>query len=196
MTIKDFIFKIKEVTFIYGYNWDLMSPIEKNAKEFANLNINKEPKMFKDENSYEFSSEYILAASSMTINDKLRNNHLDHDIINIFKDINKHKLKKDIVVYRGIHENVIKLMIENAKNYKNIDYYEKGFLNTSIVKGKEIDCNTKLRILLPKGTCAFYVGNVSSEEEIYYEVIIQKGAKLKILSKDKEYINCILIETD
>ena len=88
MTIKDFTYRIKEVIFRYGYNWDLLSPTEENAKMFANLNINKEPKMFKDENSYEFSSEYILAVSSMNVNDKLRNNHLDHNIINIFKDIN------------------------------------------------------------------------------------------------------------
>ena len=196
MTIKDFTYRIKEVIFRYGYNWDLLSPTEKNAKMFAKLNINKEPEMYKDEDYNEFSSEYILAASSMTINNRLRSDDLNYITDNISKDINKYKLKKDIVVYRGVHENVMNLMIKNANNYRNIDYYEKGFLNTSIVKGKEIDCDTKLRIYLPKGTCAFYAGNVNGEEDIYYEVIIQKGAKLKILSKDKEYINCILLETD
>lgn len=196
MNFKNFIYSIEEMVFRYGKKWDLISPLEKDAKEFANININSEPNRYKNGNSNEFTSEYILAKYSMIINDRLRKDDLDYDIINVSKDIYKYRLKQDIVVYRGVHKNVMDTMIKSAKDYEGIDFCEKGFLNTSIVKGKEVNSRFKLRIYLPKRTCAFYAGNVNDEESIYYEVIVQKGAKLKILSKDREYINCVLCETD
>ena len=63
---------------------------------------------------------------------------------------------------------------------------------TPLVKGKELDRVCKLRIHLPEGTHAYYAGNVNQEETLYYEVVVQKGTRLHILSKDKEYYNCIL----
>ena len=86
-------------------------------------------------------------------------------------------------------------MIESAKGVKGIDLWEKGFLNTSIVRVKQINHDIQLRIYIPKGTPAFYVGNISGEEKIYYEVIVQIGARLKIVSIDHQYINCKLIRT-
>lgn len=86
-------------------------------------------------------------------------------------------------------------MIIAAKGVKGIDFLEKGFLNASIVKGKQIDHDIQLRIYIPKGTPAYYVGNISGEEELYYDVIVQIGAKLKIVSMDNQYINCKLIQT-
>ncbi len=38
----------------------------------------------------------------------------------------------------------------------------------------------------------FYYNN---EESIYYEVVVQKGARLKVISID-DYINCELVGTD
>ena len=39
------------------------------------------------------------------------------------------------------------------------------------------------------------MGNVNDEPE-YYEVDVMRGAKLKIISMDDEYINCELLETE
>ena len=38
------------------------------------------------------------------------------------------------------------------------------------------------------------MGNVN-EEQGYYEVDVMHSSKLKIISMDKEYINCKLLET-
>ena len=70
--------------------------------------------------------------------------------------------------------------------------YEKSFLQTSLVKGHESNSQYHLRIQVPAGTQAVYLGNVN-DEQFYYEVDIQHGAKLKIVSIDDEYINCILL---
>ena len=72
---------------------------------------------------------------------------------------------------------------------------EKAFLATSFVKGHEINTKIKLRIYLPAGTHAVYMGDVNYEEKTYYEVTVQYDAELKIISIDKEYINCLLLKT-
>lgn len=85
-------------------------------------------------------------------------------------------------------------MKENAKNMTDCDLYEKGFLATSLVKGHELNSEIKLRIYVPVGTKCVYMGNVN-EEQGYYEVDVMHSSKLKIISMDKEYINCKLLET-
>lgn len=85
-------------------------------------------------------------------------------------------------------------MKENAKNLPDCDLYEKGFLATSLIKGHEINSEIKLRIYVPAGTKCIYMGNVN-EEQGYYEVDVMHSSKLKIISMDKEYINCKLLET-
>lgn len=75
-----------------------------------------------------------------------------------------------------------------------IDLYEKSFLQTSLVKGHEIKSHYNLRIYTPEKTQAVYLGNVN-DEQWYYEVDLQHGAKLKIVSIDSEYINCRLVQS-
>ena len=40
------------------------------------------------------------------------------------------------------------------------------------------------------------MGNLNGEEEIFYEVIVQKGAVLRIVSFDGTYWNCKVESTD
>lgn len=110
--------------------------------------------------------------------------------------ISQYPIKKEIIVYRGVHEGVLKNNIEAAKGLKNVYLYDKGFLFTSLTKGGIANYHHKLRIYLPQGTCAIYTGNVLNQEQRYQEVVVQRGAKLRILSKDKHFYNCILVETD
>ena len=72
---------------------------------------------------------------------------------------------------------------------------EKGFMQCSLVKGCESKCNYRLRIFVPKGSQVIYLGNVNNEQ-YYYEVDIQTGAKLEIVSVDDRYINCKLLGTN
>ena len=75
-------------------------------------------------------------------------------------------------------------------------FHDKAFLCTSLLKGHELKQEYKLRILIPKGTNAAYMGNLNGEEEIFYEVIVQKGAVLRIVSFDGTYWNCRVEKTD
>ena len=89
---------------------------------------------------------------------------------------------------------VCQMMYENAFGMDDVDLYEKSFLYCSLVKGCEIPSRYHLRIFVPKGSQVFYTGNVNDEQH-YYEVDIQVGGKLEIVSADDEYINCRLLGT-
>lgn len=186
-----FYYNIIEIFCNIGKKWDSLSPKEIEAIEFAHKNINPEP----IRKITGFSPEYYLAHFGENINAKLRNNTIDEDDKMTIKMVSKHKTKVPLVLYRGVYKDVFDQMKENAKNMKDTDLYEKAFLQTSLVKGHE-RCSKKysLRIFVPAGTQAVYLGNVNDEHSTY-EVVIQHGAKLKILSKDKKYFNCKLIET-
>ena len=73
---KKLYYKIKEVFFKYGEKWDELSPIEDEAVAFARKNINEAPIYRKPTDI-----EYILASSSMTLNDRFRiNDSNDYDL--------------------------------------------------------------------------------------------------------------------
>lgn len=55
-------------------------------------------------------------------------------------------------------------MQENAKSMKGVDLYEKAFLQTSLVKGHEINACYHLRIYVPEEREAVYLGNVNEEQ--------------------------------
>ena len=185
-----FFYRIIEKIYKIGDKWDKLTPSEEKAIDFAHVYINQEPSRMKDANHY--SLEYYLAHSGESINERYRNDRPDEIDLEIADMISKHKTKIPIVVYRGVCEEVFKAMRRNAKKVDKIDLYEKSFLQTSLVKGHESKAKYHLRIYVPKGAQAVYLGNVN-EEQFYYEVDLQHGAKLKIVSKDDEYINCKVI---
>lgn len=173
-----------------GADWDKLAPTEETAIDFAHENINPEPKRFKE--GRHFSLEYCLAHSGETINERYRSDRPDAIDLRIADMVATHTTKTPLVLYRGVCEAVFKQMQENAKNMKGVDLYEKSFLQTSLVKGHESNSQYHLRIYVPEGTQAVYLGNVN-DEQFYYEVDIQHGSKLKIVSMDDTYINCILL---
>ena len=173
-----------------GTIWDNMAPSEEKAINFAHTNINSEPNKMIDANHY--SLEYRLAHFGEAINARFRQGRPDEEDLKIVNMIALHTTKVPLVLYRGVCEAVFRQMIENAKNINGIDLYEKSFLQTSLVKGHESKSQYHLRIYVPKGTQAVYLGKVN-EEQFYYEVDLQRGARLKIVSIDDEYINCKLI---
>lgn len=185
-----FIYRIIGTLHNTGADWDKLAPSEENAIDFAHENINPEPKRFQE--GRHFSLEYCLAHSGETINIRYREDRPEEIELRIAEMVAKHTTKVPLVLYRGVCEEVFQLMQENAKKMKGVDLYEKSFLQTSLVKGHESNSQYHLRIYVPEGTQAVYLGNVN-EEQFYYEVDIQHGAKLKIVSIDKSYINCILL---
>lgn len=198
-------YRIKEYIFHIGAKWDKKAVKEENAIDFAHEHINAEPEQCMD------SLEYLLANEGENINKQLRNRKMQdvdlyiRDIINM---LNNNTTDTDLIVYRGIQDNVfnevLKSLIKEASIFPDCDLYDNGILATSLVKGKELRGARSpqkpnkfkgFRILIPKGSHVKYMGNVNFEEH-YYEVDIQHGAKLQVISADKEYINCLLLSTN
>lgn len=173
-----------------GDVWDQIATSEENAIEFAHKNINPEPKQYED--GLKCSLEYCLAHFGESINERYRQDRPDNIDLEIADMVASHMTKVSLVLYRGVCERVFLQMQENAKNMRGVDLYEKSFLQTSLVKGHEIRSEYNLRIYVPSGAQAVYLGNVNNEQ-FYYEVDLQRGSKLKIVSIDKNYINCKLM---
>ena len=176
-----------------GSDWDKLAQKKETAIDFAHNNINPEPIRMIDE--YRYSLEYCLAHSGVSLNEHFREGRIDKQDIEISDMVSAHSCKTDLVLYRGVCEDVYNLMIQNASSLKGVDFHEKGYMQCSLVKGHESNYKTKLRIFVPSGSCVIYLGNVNYEQE-YYEVDIQHGAKLKIVSIDQNYINCKLLSTE
>ena len=188
-----FFYCIKDLFLCIGSKWDKLSPNINDAIEFAHDYINKEPANKIDQHHY--SMEYYLAHYGANINDRYRKDKPDKEDVQVSEMIDKNLTKRDIVLYRGVCKEVFKCMQEKTSDMKNIDLYEKGFLSCSLVKGKEESSSIRLRIFVPAESKAIYLGSVNNEQE-YYEVVIMRGAKLQIISKDCKYFNCKLIATE
>ncbi len=176
-----------------GADWDKLAPTKETAIDFAHNNINPEPIKMID--AYRYSLEYCLAHSGESLNEHLREDRTDKEYIAISNMVSTHSCKNDLVLYRGVCDYVYDLMIQNAAPLEGVDFHEKGYMQCSLVKGHEIDSKIKLRIFVPAGSCVIYLGNVNDEQG-FYEVDIQHGAKLKLVSIDQNYINCKLLSTE
>ena len=186
-------YRMVDVFIHTGSRWDSMATTKDKAISFAHENINPEPLKVIDTDLY--SKEYSLAHSGETINDRFRSDSISKVEEEIASMVSTHSTKVDLILYRGVNEHVYKLMKQNAKGFKDADLFEKGFMQCSLVKGQEIPAEYKLRIYVPAGSCVIYLGNVNDEQD-YYEVDIQHGAKLRIASMDREYINCLLLSKE
>ena len=185
-------YRIKGMFLNIGASWDRLAPDKEHAIDYGHTHINQEPKRMIDLHKY--SMEYCLAHSGESVNERYRQNRQDETDLQIADMVATHSTDTDLVLYRGVCDHVYELMKENAKNMPECDFYEKGFLATSLVKGREINSNIKLRIYVPAGTKCVYMGNVNDEQG-FYEVDVMHSSKLKVISIDKEYINCKLLAT-
>lgn len=192
--IRTLFYRVKEIVFKIGADWDKSALNENNAHEYAEKHINKEPKRTLPGNHNKYTMEYCLAHSAESINERFRQNRADDIDNQIAEMMNTHTTDADLILYRGVNDYVYKLMVANANGIKGTDLLEKGFLCTSLVKGHELNYNKKLRIFVPAGSKVVYMGNVNYEPN-FYEVDIQKDASLKIVSIGKDYINCRLLKT-
>ncbi len=183
-------YRVIGIFYNIGKTWDRLSPLKEDAIEFAHKNINPGPKRMSTSSCY--SLEYYLAHFGESINERYRHDRPDDEDLETANMVALHKTKVPMVLYMGVCEDVFQQMQENAKNIKGVDLFEKSFLQTSLVKGQESNAEHHLRIYVPEGTEAVYLGDVNYEQ-YYYEVDLQHGAKLKIISEDNKYINCKLL---
>ena len=192
--IKALFYRIKDIILNIGVSWDKLALDENNATAYAEKHINKEPDRYMNGSTTKFTMEYCLAHSGESINERFRQNRPDEIDLQIAETLSTHKTDTDLIVYRGVCDHVFELMKANAKAYEGVDLFEKGFMATSLVKTHELNYKTKLRILIPAGTNCVFMGNVNDEAG-FYEVTVQHDAELKIISIDKDYINCRLLRT-
>lgn len=190
--MKNTLYKIKNIFLKTNEKWEQYSPKEEHAIEYAHAFINPEPER-KSKGNY--SIPYLLASSGETINERFRYDHITAIDKQIAATVALNHTKTDIVLYRGVSPLVWELMKENAKQIPHCDLYEKGFLSCSLLKGHEIPSKIRLRIFVPAGTPAFYMGDINHEQN-YYEVVINHGAELKIIDIDDTYINAKLLKTN
>ena len=125
------------------------------------------------------------------------------------KSLSEYTLQEPIVLYRGCPDQIYKSMITQGAKLKDNGNYlvDKSFISTSIIEEGRFSPETgfpshniQLRIFAPKGTQAFYVGNLIGEES-REEILLQKETILKIISepsdsKEKGYIDCLLLPNE
>ena len=156
--------------------------------------------------------------SETTINNYLRNetkfdelSETQKLIIKVQKSLSKFTLQEPIVLYRGCPETIYEHMVtqgaELKDELKDDGKYlvDKSFISTSIVEEERFSPETgfpyhniQLRIFAPKGTQAFYVGNLIGEGS-REEILLQKKTILEIISEpsnSKGYIDCLLLPNE
>lgn len=115
--------------------------------------------------------------------------------------LSEFNLKEPIVLFRGCTKEILDLMKSNASNLENNENYllDPSFLSTTILEEQRFCPENQfpkhtyqLRIFAPKGTQAFYVGNLIGEGS-RKEVLLQKNTILQILSEDNLYIDCLVL---
>ncbi len=181
---------LKDLLFHIGSNWDMLAPqSEKEIPGFTENYLNTEP----NPSDGDYNDLYALVHYGEHINYPLRNDLMkgENKLISIVNTVAKYSCKKDIVIYRGVCQEVFNQMKENARFTKG-DLLEKGFLYSSLLRGHEFSRDYQLRILVPAGSQVVYVGTINNEHR--YETDVQIGSVLKIISIDRNYINCKLIE--
>ncbi|WP_455461276.1 ADP-ribosyltransferase [Streptococcus salivarius] len=117
--------------------------------------------------------------------------------------LSEFNLKETIILFRGCTKEILDLMKSNASNLENNENYllDPSFLSTTILEEKRFCPENQfpkhtyqLRIFAPKGTQAFYVGDLIGEGS-RKEVLLQKNTILQILSESKDnlYIDCLVL---
>lgn len=189
-TRNKFFYRIKEFFLHYSKRWDEFSVTEDEAVDYAHRNINPEPYIY-IKGTKQFTCEYCLAHYGELYNKRFREDRADSSDLAIAAMVEKGSTKVPLVLYRGVHDDIFEQMKQNAADMPDADLFEKAFMQTSLVKGHEIKSKIRLRIYVPAGAPVVYLGNVNNEQW-YYEVVIARGGKLKVMSYDGTYFNCIL----
>jgi len=101
------------------------------------------------------------------------------------------RIPKDIVVYRGVSDKTMKMMLSEQKSHYNT-YYDKGFMSTTLLLQALVDESERhyeniLKIYVPKGAFALGVSCITDRDE--YEILFPGGQYLTFIKKCycKEY---------
>ena len=121
---------------------------------------------------------------------------------NVSSILDSFTIGEAIIVYRGCHPDIYQKMIQTSLDEGIGEGYliDPSFISTTLLREKAFsdengfENNKMLRILLLKDSCAFYVGNLIGEGD-RYEVLLPRYLKLKIVSEDSEFVNCVVVNS-
>lgn len=101
------------------------------------------------------------------------------------------RIPENIVVYRYVNEECINELLYSTKFNESKQFYERGFMSTSLLKkiAKDApDNSVLLKLYVNKATVGAYVNSVVGRNE--YEMLLQNNLFLRICKKpywDEEY---------
>lgn len=178
--------KIKDYNAKEFYN---KSDIEEWAKNtFKKLTITEEKNLYAYTNSESINKEIRMGEKLSSCNEKTD--------MYLSKIIDENIIKESIVVYRGIIKEAYECMKKAYKDkypysVDNNKLLEKAYMSTSMLKEKIIHSDYQLRIVVPKGTHAIYIGNISySPSQV--ELLLGKNTVLEIIKYTDKYIYAIV----
>ena len=115
-------------------------------------------------------------------------------------EINKHKLRENIVVHRYVSKDILQKMKRWSHIHvirKNTILMDKGYFSTTLcldsVKGNSyatLKQHTLFKIYVPKGTPCVYVDLVADMGE--NELLFAPNIRLKVIHNFGKYIECIV----
>jgi hypothetical protein len=92
----------------------------------------------------------------------------------LYRELRKHKTKKEFIVYKGIKTSLFKSLIKVSQNadlealYNDKEnsiigkvIHDKGFISTAVLKGARLKRKIVLRIRIPKRTEGAYIDEIS-----------------------------------
>lgn len=183
-------YRIKDKITCTSKRWDQLAPNISSIKDFAQTYLNPEPLPNSPDG---YSLEYALSVNGENYNYHLRTDFIDNNDRRMSNMVFQHTCKADIVIYRGVTDTIYNDMLDNARDLNDVNYYDKGYSYGTLIKGTEFNCRHRFRILVPAGLSVIYLGNIGGYQ---YEAVIHHGAKLRLVSKDRDYYNCQVIDTD
>lgn len=175
--------------------------LNKDFGNFFDLNDETKEKLDPINNYLPAYNKYNSYLRDNKTIDKTIDKTKDEVIEGVSDILSEFNLKEPIVLFRGCTKEILDLMKSNASNLENNENYllDPSFLSTTILEEQRFCPENQfpkhtyqLRIFAPKGTQAFYVGNLIGEGS-RKEVLLQKNTILQILSEDNLYIDCLVL---
>lgn len=126
-------------------------------------------------------NRFFERLNAMLRGDLPEDNRLREYAEKISEALKKNKLRHDVICYRNM-------------DFNPYDDYQLGevfvadqFISTSVSKGAALDKEFKMIFFVPQGTCGAYIENISKYPN-QREFLLDKGCKLRVLSKQKDSI--------
>lgn len=180
--------KIKDYNAKEFYN---KSDIEEWAKNtFKNLTITEEKNLYAYTKSESINNDIRMGEKLSFCNEKTD--------MYLSKIIDENIIKESIVVYRGITKEAYECMKKAYKDkypysVDNNKLLEKAYMSTSLIDGNELKSYYKLIIVVPKGTHAIYIGDISCSPK-QVELLLGKNTVLEVIEHIGKYIYAIVCD--